>query len=139
MNPRAIVGIFLGWGLAACAALPPAPGGAPAAPLAGTRWVAAADGGDAQARPRLEFAAGGRLAGYTGCNAMTGTWREEGGEARFGPVASTKRLCVGAAGETEKRVLAAFAEGARARREGERLVVVAPSGARYEFVAAAAA
>lgn len=139
MRPRAFWIGLGGLGLAACAAMPPATGGAAAASLAGTRWMSAADAADPQSRPRIEFAEGGRLAGFTGCNAMSGSWREEGGEARFGPVASTKRFCMGAAGETEKRVLAAFAEGARARREGERLVIVAPSGARYEFIPAATA
>ena len=71
-------------GLAACASPPGQGPAAAAAPLAGTRWVGVVEGNaDAQALPRLEFAAGGRLAGYTGCNMMSGSWREEGGEARF--------------------------------------------------------
>ena len=69
---------------------------------------------------------------------MSGSWREEGGEARFGPIISTKRFCVGPGGEAEKRLMAALAPGARGVRQGERLVITAPSGARFEFSPAAA-
>ena len=128
-------------GLAACAA-PPGPGPAaadPPAPLAGTRWVGVVAGEpDARTLPRLELSGTGRLAGFTGCNMMSGTWREEGGEARFGPLIATKRFCVGPEGEVEKRVLAAFAPGARGVREGDRFVIIAPGGARFEFSRAAA-
>ena len=130
-------------GLAACATPPGPPAAAspaPApAPLAGTRWVGVVEGGpDARTLPRLEFTAGGRLAGFTGCNMMSGTWTEEGGEARFGPIAATKRFCAGPEGQVEKRVLAALAPGARGVRQGDRLVLIAPGGARFEFSAAAA-
>ena len=130
-------------GLAACAT-PPGPSAAasPApspAPLAGTRWVGVVEGSpEARTLPRLEFTAGGRLAGYTGCNMMSGTWTEEGGEARFGPIAATKRFCAGPEGEVEKRLMAAMGPSARAARSGERLVLTTPGGARFEFVPAAA-
>ena len=138
MTARALF-VLCALGLAACAA-PPGPGAAASAqPLAGTRWVGVVEGSpDAQTLPRLEFSAGGRLAGYTGCNMMSGSWREEGGEARFGPILSTKRFCAGPEGEVEKRVMAALAPGARGVREGSRLVLIAPNGARFEFSPAAA-
>jgi heat shock protein HslJ len=128
----------LSLGLAACAA-PSGPGTAAApAPLAGTRWVGIVEGGvDAQSLPRLEFESGGRLHGYTGCNMMSGSWKEEAGEARFGPVMATKRFCPGIGSEMEKRVMAALAPGARGVREGEKLVLIAPGGARFEFSPAA--
>jgi heat shock protein HslJ len=125
-------------GIASCAT-PPGAGRADAAPLAGTRWVGVVEGAsDAQSLPRLEFEAGGRLSGYTGCNMMSGSWKEEGGEARFGPIMATKRFCVGSGGETEKRLMAALAPGARGVREGNKLVLIAPGGARFEFSPAAA-
>jgi heat shock protein HslJ len=127
-------------GLVACAA-PPGPGPAAAAPmpLTGTRWIGVVDGNpDPRTLPRLELSANGRLAGYTGCNMMSGTWSEEGGEARFGPIAATKRYCMGAEGDYEKRVMAALSPGARGVRQGERLVITAPDGARFEFSPAAA-
>ena len=138
MSPRALA-LACALGLAACAAPPGPSGTAAAAPLTGTRWVGVVEGNpDARTLPRLEFATGGRFAGYSGCNMMSGSWTEEGGEARFGPVMATKRFCAGPEGEVEKRVMAALAPGARGVREGERLVLIAPGGARFEFSPAAA-
>jgi heat shock protein HslJ len=127
-------------GLAACAAAPGGPGAGAAsagsgasASLAGTRWVGAAAGGDSRTAPRLEFLAGGRVSGFTGCNMLSGTWRDEGGEVRFGGIATTKRMCLGPEGEVEKRLLAAIGNDSRAKRDGARLVLTAPGGARFEF------
>ena len=104
--------------------------------LAGTRWVGVIDAGlDPAMAPRLEFVAG-RVQGYTGCNMMSGSWRVEGGEVRFGAIAATRRMCVGPGGEIEKRVLAALGDASRVRREGERLVIEAPGGARFVFIPA---
>ena len=129
----------LSLGLAACAA-PSGPGIAAApAPLGGTRWVAIVEGSvDAQSLPRLEFETGGRLHGFTGCNMMSGTWKEEGGEARFGPIMATKRFCPGVGSDLEKRLMAGLAPGARGVREGDRLVLIAPNGERFAFSLAAA-
>ena len=137
MNRALLVACALG--LAACAT-PHGPGtAAAAAPLGGTRWVGVVEGDlDAQSLPRLEFEAGGKLHGYPGCNMMSGSWKEEGGEARFGPIISTKRFCPGAGSEVEKRLMAAMAPGARGVREGGKLVLIAPGGARFEFSPAAA-
>ena len=140
---RKLLGILCALGVAACAA-PTGSGAGPAsasppAPIAGTRWVGMVDGNpDARALPRIEFSSGGRMAGFTGCNMMSGTWSEEDGAVRFGPIISTKRFCAGPEGEVEKRVIAALGAGARAVRSGDRLVVTAASGARFEFSAAAA-
>ena len=101
--------------------------------LAGTRWKGIVEAGvDEAATPWLEFVEG-RVAGYTGCNMLSGTWRMEGGEIRMGPMATTKRGCAGAGGEVEKRVLAAMNERARITREGARLVAAMPGGERFEF------
>lgn len=138
-----VVGLLL---LGACTAAPVAPpgragSGPPADPsLAGTRWVGVVEGvTDGRTLPRLELAEGGRLTGYTGCNMMSGSWSEQGGEVRFGAIAATKRMCIGPGGDVEKRLLAALHDGSRVAREGERLWVVSPSGARFAFVPAAAA
>lgn len=134
--------------LAACAGAPRAPapapvvGASPAAAkgLVGTRWIGiVANDADPHARPRLEFVRAGRLSGYTGCNVFSGAWKMEGEDVRVAGIAMTKRLCVGAAGEIEKRFLAAIAPGAHGRREGERLVFSGPKGERFEFEPAAAA
>ena len=128
------------FGLGACAVDPSSGAGSPGASLTGTRWNGVVDAAlDHRAIPRLEFAAEGRLSGYTGCNMLTGKWRMEDGEVRLGALVTTKRLCLGPASETERRLLAAMGEGARGRREGDRLVLTGPNGARFEFREAAAA
>lgn len=135
--------------LAGCAAMtadggaarPDAPAAAAAASandLAGTRWTGVvAAHTDPHALPRLEFTTN-RVAGYTGCNMLSGAWRVENGEVKLGPLATTKRMCLGPEGEIEKRVLAALTPQSRVTREGGRLVFTAPGGARFEFEEAAA-
>ncbi|HEX4781900.1 MAG TPA: META domain-containing protein [Usitatibacter sp.] len=124
---------------AACASPPaasPPPAAATPASFTGTRWVGAgADPGNRNA-PALEFVTEGRLAGYTGCNLMSGAWRIEAGELRIGRLVTTKRMCVGPESEVEQRVLAVLVESARFTREGDRLVATTPQGARYEFLRA---
>ena len=133
MRLARILASACGLGLAACAAAPSGAGGA-APSLAGTRWVGVVDAAtDRRAVPRLEFVREGRVSGFTGCNMLSGTWRTEGAEVRFGPVATTKRLCAGAEGETEKRLLAVLGEKGRATLEGGRLVLSSADGGRFEF------
>jgi heat shock protein HslJ len=95
---------------------------ASAGSLAGTRWKGVVGAGvDEAATPYLEFAEG-RLAGFTGCNMLSGAWRTENNEVRVGPLVTTKRGCPGAGGEMEKRVLAVLTERTRFARVGSRLV-----------------
>jgi heat shock protein HslJ len=116
------------------AGAPPAPSPSPSSPtLTGTRWKGVVEGGvDEAATPWLEFV-DGRVAGYTGCNMLSGTWRAEGSEFRMGPLVTTKRACAGAGGEVEKRLLSTMNERARITREGARLVASVPGGERFEF------
>lgn len=120
-------------GLAACAVSPGTP--AQSQSLAGTRWIGASlkSTDNPATQPRLEFVAEGRVSGFTGCNMMSGTWRMEGGEARFGAIAATKRMCLGPEGEVEKAFLAVVNDRGRAVREGSKLVVLGPEGERFEF------
>ena len=106
--------------------------------LEATRWVAAGTG-EAQTRPRLEFAAGGLLAGYTGCNLMNGEWHAEGGVVVLSKLSVTKRLCTGVPGEVEKAFLAIVTEGSRAATDNGKLIITSPSGVKLELAAAAAA
>ena len=64
---------------------------------------------------------------------MSGTWSERDGRVRLGAVAATKRMCLGAGSEIEKRVLAVLGEQGFLVREGARLVATGPDGARFEF------
>jgi len=104
------------------------------APIAGSRWVAAADVPDRSQAPAIEFVNESRVAGFTGCNLMSGEWHMEAGQLRLGRLVTTKRACIGPASETEKRVLDAIGEGGRISIEGDRLVATAPGGARFEFM-----
>ena len=132
--------------LGACANAPEAtapsraPAAAPAAAplsLAGTRWIGVVEGSpDPRSLPRLEFITSERVAGYTGCNMMSGGWRMEGGTVRVGPLVSTKRACVGPESEIERRVVAALA--GTVKREGDRLVFTGAGGERFEFMPAQA-
>jgi len=132
---------------ASCATTPGDGGGAPRAAaaasvpvteLAGTRWTGVVEGKpDPRTLPRLEFT-DSRVAGFTGCNMLSGAWRRDNGEVRVGPLATTKRFCVGPEGEVERRFLQAVNAESRVTREGARLVFTAPSGARFEFEEAAA-
>jgi len=146
MIGRSFLGMFA-LGLCACAAAPGAPASsfsaaaASAAPsLSGTRWVGVVDSStDRRAMPRLEFVREGRVTGFTGCNLFNGAWSVEGGEVRFGGIATTKRMCLGPEGEIEKRVLAVLGDKSRVKREGAKLVLVGPGGERFEFTEAAPA
>jgi heat shock protein HslJ len=123
------------------AALVAAAPGAPVAiqpigSLAATRWIGVVDPGTPEGNvPRLELVAEGRLAGYTGCNLMNGSWSVREGEGRIGPLVTTKRACAGPESEVEKRLVAAFAEG-RLVREGNKLVAIGKGGERFEFIPA---
>ena len=105
--------------------------------LKGTRWMGVVDVSvDPRNAPWLEFVTADRVSGYTGCNMLSGTWRLEGGEVRLGTLMTTKRGCLGPAGDLEKRVLAAMSEQSRVTREGGKLVFISPAGARFEFTEA---
>jgi heat shock protein HslJ len=98
------------------AAKPPPPQGAPKPPpLVGTHWTltqlgdapVAASGSERDAH--LVFASeGSRVTGSTGCNRLRGTYTRKGDALTFGPAATTKMACIGAAQETETKMLAAL-------------------------------
>ena len=115
----------------AAAAPAAAPSSAAGVVLANTRWRGMVPGVDEGSTPWLEFV-DGRVAGYTGCNMLSGPWRVENGEIKVGPLATTKRACAGPGNEVEHRVLTGF--GGRVTREGSRLVAVGPGGERIEFI-----
>src|SRR5262245_7078295 len=107
--------------------------------IAGTKWVMEG-AGEASERPRLEFAADGKVSGYTGCNMVSGTWRLEGGAIRLGPLISTKRGCPGERDALERRFLQAIGgPAAKIAIENGRLVAQRDSGARIELSPSAGA
>jgi heat shock protein HslJ len=142
---RPMKGLLLAMALGACAPAPvvPEPAAAAAPPLpalAGTRWVGKLErNDDGHNTPRLEFASGGELLGYTGCNMLGGRWSESAGEVRLTEIYATKRMCLGAGAEVEKRFLAALSSESRITRTATSLTVTSPRGARFEFAPAATA
>lgn len=132
---RRFVFLFLALLASACAT-GPARSSMNEAAIVGKRWVAEASGLEAEQRPRLEFQVGGRVAGYTGCNSVSGSWRIEAGELRLGALATTKRACLGPGGDFEKRFLAAVNERSRLTLEGARLVAHGAGGERLPFIEA---
>lgn len=96
--------------------------------LEGTRWIAAGAKSDAQDATRLEFAREGRVSGFTGCNRLSGSYVIE--QDRLEVVAATtKRACLDAGGEAERKFLAVLADRPTVRVEGRRLVLTGKSGA----------
>jgi len=132
--------------LAACASarspagdpVVPAPS-VPPATFTGTHWVGVVEEpADPRTTPRLEFIGEGRMSGYTGCNIFSGDWSMQGATLVIGRMAMTKRLCRGPAHDIEKRFVAALREGSRGTRTGDKLVLVAPDGERFELTEAGA-
>jgi len=85
--------------LSGCAATKPA---APAAELLDTYWrPAEIDGSAVVIRPGtrephlLLSKEGGRVGGYAGCNSFSGSYILAGDALRFGPMAVTRRACLG--------------------------------------------
>jgi heat shock protein HslJ len=128
--------LLLAVAAAACAAPAPSVQAAPPS-LQGTRWIAAGARKDDASAARLEFTREGRVAGFTGCNMLGGSYRLE--EDRLDVVAATtKRACPGPGGEMEDRLLAVLGDRPRVRIEGRSLVLTGAKGSTVEFVAAQA-
>jgi heat shock protein HslJ len=131
---RARLAVIAGAALSGACAMPWVKESTGPSQLAGTRWIGVAEGSaNAASRPRLEFTANGRMAGFSGCNNMSSSFRESGGVVSFGQVAATKRFCGGLEGDIERRVLEAVTLGSAGEVKGGKLVVTGPAGARYDF------
>lgn len=106
--------------------------------LAGTSWnvININNGREAvvgivsDATLTMEFDAGGRVSGDTGCNRFTGAYRAEGDTLRISSVASTRRACPDPAlAEQEQAFLRALESVATMAFEGDRLDLRTPDGA----------
>lgn len=115
--------------LSACAPLPPdLPQATTLAQLAGTHWVWTAPG--AEQAPRLEFSASGQISGSTGCNVLTGQATDGPSGVSLGPLATTKRLCVGPGRATELAFLDALQQVRTLVRRRDRLELLDEAGRR---------
>lgn len=120
--------------LAACAsAAPRAPAPGPLQ-LAGTQWkFVKVDGHDVPpaVKATLVFESNGHVSGHAGCNSYGGPWTASNGALNFGGMLSTKMACLEPAGamSTEREVFAALRDTARARMQGQELVLLDANGA----------
>ncbi len=131
--------------LAACVERTPTvatPG--PAQALQGTYWRLTQVGGRPAAEgipgrePHLRFdATGARMGGSTGCNSVSGAYRQEGDQLRFPePIATTRMACTEpAAAEQEQRFIEALAASERFAIAGGRLVLYSGDRALMTFEA----
>lgn len=102
--------------------------------VAGTTWRVKsliADDGITSSRvlddiaPTITMTAEGTLRGFTGCNQMNGEATVSGSgttqKVAFGPIATTRKACVGEAGDIERAILAVLAGEATATVDGDRM------------------
>ena len=84
------------------------------------KWIAIALPGN-RGPPWIELR-NGEVDGHAGCNAFGGTYTiAADGRLAFGRMTASKKLCMGAAMESESRVLEALSRTADAKLEGDRL------------------
>lgn len=107
------------------------------APLIGTEWVVE-EVVDQSARrplpadvrpPTLRFGDDGRMAGFAGCNRLTGTIEIGDATITFGPLALTRMLCGPAEMEVEAAVTRVLVGEVRYRIEADELRLDGPTGA----------
>lgn len=100
----------LGLFLTACGELPTDTDahtqGATTMSLAGSEWTPEDMIGD-ENPPFIQFRAQGQLSGFAGCNNMTGSYEQEEDALRFGPIATTRKMCANGM-ETETYLLQAL-------------------------------
>jgi heat shock protein HslJ len=107
--------------------------------VAGTEWQVTGYNNGKQAvvslladtRLTLAFAADGKASGSAGCNDYMGTYAQSGESLKFGPAATTRKMCAHPAGvmEQEQLFLKALQSVATARQEGDRLELRTADGA----------
>jgi heat shock protein HslJ len=107
--------------------------------LAGTSWRVTGYNNGKQAvvsalvgtQLTMEFAADGRVSGSAGCNNYTATYTASGSALRFGPAATTRKMCAQPEGimEQEQQFLQALETVATIRQEGERAELRTAEGA----------
>jgi heat shock protein HslJ len=110
--------------LAACASGGPATPALDTATLVGSAWTQGA-GGNA---PRLQFHTATSVNGTGGCNTFSGKAELGGIAMKLGPLATTKKLCVGPSQAVEDAFYRALQDTASARIEAGQLVLLNAKG-----------
>lgn len=115
-----------------CASAGPAPpAGVALAPLEGTAWLAEDidEGGVVdRVQSTLTFDAGQKVAGRAACNRYFGSFRQSGDAVEIKPGGATRMACPPAVMEQEDRFLAALSAVRKARREGDKLLLLDENG-----------
>ncbi len=115
--------------LVAFGAGPAVAGEKPDAPLSNTYWkLLTVDGkpaeiAEGQREAHVILRLDGKVAGSTGCNRMTGSYKTKGSALTFGPIAATRMFCSGTA-ETERRFMAALTATRGWRTKGDSLDIL---------------
>ena len=112
-------------------AVPTPPSGVALVPLEGTAWLAAdIDGGAVADRVQstLIFDAGQKVAGRAACNRYFGSFQQSGDAVEIKPGGATRMACPPAVMEQEDRFLAALSAVKKARREGDKLLLLDENG-----------
>jgi heat shock protein HslJ len=78
----------------------------------------------------MSFAADGRVSGSAGCNNFMGTYTASGSSLKFGPAATTRKMCAQpGVMEQEQQFLKALESVATIRQEGDRAELRTADGA----------
>ena len=146
MRVRSLLTLLLAVALSACAGAfaatqDPAVGPPDALQLAGTQWrFVKLDGRDVPTgvKATLRLESNGHASGRAGCNSYGGPWTASNGALNFGGMLSTKMACLEPAGtmSTEREVFAALRATARARMQGQELVLLDAKGAALAILKA---
>ncbi len=107
--------------LTACAA---APTGSAPGKLAGSSWQADVVAGKTCSLPStIEFIDEQRAAGSLGCNRFTAVYEVDGTKLKFGPVASTRKMCAPELMSQETAFAKVLESTRSARRDGDTLTL----------------
>ena len=96
-----------------------------AATLAGTEWVLASAGKRA---PMIHFEAGGKVAGFGGCNRFFGGYQQSGESLTFSALGATRMACPGKAMTVEQDFFTMLSKVASAQMDGGKLLLMDATG-----------
>lgn len=132
---RALAAAFATVAIAGCDSLAK-PSAMTSRELPGTSWVGVVPETIARGQePQLQFASGGKLTGYTGCNRLSGSYTIYGDRLEI-VAFTTKRACAGEGSEVERRFLAVVTGSPRFLIDARGLTIANASGERFEFLEA---
>jgi heat shock protein HslJ len=100
----------------------------------GTYWRAVEIDGspvataNSKREPHLVFNAEGRVSGSTGCNRLTGGYKQDGGNLSFTPLATTKMACPPPIDAQERSFLRVLGAVAAMRESGNTLELMDAGG-----------